>query len=170
VEVTNLSWISSPLKRRPIGCPETSLRNYATIRCVISQKIADLTYFTAEAQNHAEYPVQLFCWHKSLVPHLVGGLVLHVFPARAWETVLSLLLTRQLRWLYRQYGGWKSTYLPQDTERLPLLHVMSALFFTKMKTNAVQSLTVPWLFTCQPTLHVHRQGTGCKKKSVSVRV
>ena len=73
VEVTNLSWISSPLKRRPISCPETSLRNYATIRCVKSQKIADLMYFSAEAQNHAEYPVQLsFCWHKSLVPHLVG--------------------------------------------------------------------------------------------------
>jgi len=53
-------------------------------------------------------------------------------------------------------------YLPQDMECLPLLHLISALFFIKMKTNAVQSLAVTWLLTCQPNMDVHRQGTVCK--------
>jgi hypothetical protein len=35
VEVTNLPWISSPLKTGPTGCPEMSVRNYNTTRCVI---------------------------------------------------------------------------------------------------------------------------------------
>jgi len=39
------SW---PMKKGPIGCPETSVR-----RCVMNQKSAVLIYFAAEAWNHA---------------------------------------------------------------------------------------------------------------------
>jgi len=37
----------------PIGCPETSVRNYIT-RCVITQKSAVLIYLVAESWNNAK--------------------------------------------------------------------------------------------------------------------
>jgi len=54
-------WIFLPLKKGPIGCPETSVK-ITNSRCVITQKSIVFIYFASEARNHAQKSAALLDW------------------------------------------------------------------------------------------------------------
>jgi len=69
------SWIFWPLKMGPIGCPETSVRNYHdTLRCISEERKSHLLRGgSLKSRTEATWKEQLMVWLKALIRNHYGN-------------------------------------------------------------------------------------------------